>query len=105
MREQKVCAYDSNAGTANRVMVLPAIGSVVSAEAAAGSGVTMLLPVFCLCRGLLNPRTYRYSHPCDDLPDGTNHRVAIVLVGFDVDEQGATIPKNFVVTAFFKHIR
>ncbi|MBI1878002.1 MAG: hypothetical protein HYR94_07215 [Chloroflexi bacterium] len=53
----------------------------------------------------LNPRKYRYSHPFDDLPNGTNHVVAIVLSGFDIDEQGHTWPNNFVATAFFKHIR
>lgn len=53
----------------------------------------------------LNPRKYRYSHPFDDLPDDTNHVVAIVLFGFDIDEQGHTRPNNFVATAFFKHIR
>lgn len=53
----------------------------------------------------LNPRKYRYSHPFDDLPDRTNHVVAIVLFGFDIDEQGHTIPNNFVATAFFKHIQ
>jgi len=31
----------------------------------------------------LNPRKYRYSQPFDDLPDGSNHVVAIALFGFD----------------------
>lgn len=53
----------------------------------------------------LNPRKYRYAHPFDDLPNGTNHVVAIVLFSFDIDEQGRTTPNNFVATAFFKHIR
>jgi len=52
----------------------------------------------------LNPRKYRYSHPFDDLPDDFNHVVAIALFGFDVDEQGETVPNNFVATAFLKHI-
>jgi len=52
----------------------------------------------------LNPRKYRYYHPFDDLPDDVNHIVAIVLFGFEIDEQGQTIPNNFVATAFFKHI-
>jgi hypothetical protein len=52
----------------------------------------------------LNPRKYRYYHPFDDLPDDVNHIVAIVLFGFDIDEQGQTIPNNYVATAFFKHI-
>ena len=52
----------------------------------------------------LNPRKYRYYHRFDDLPDDVNHIVAIVLFGFDVDEHGQTIPNNYVVTAFFKHI-
>ncbi len=53
----------------------------------------------------LNPRKYRYAHPFDDLPDDSNHIVAIVLFGFDIDEQGHTVPNNFVATAFLKHIR
>ena len=54
---------------------------------------------------LLNPRKYRYSYPFDDLPDDSNHIVAIVLFGFDVDRQGKTVPNNYIATAFFKHIR
>ena len=53
----------------------------------------------------LNPRKYRYVHPFSDLPDGSNHIVAIVLFGFDVNEHGKTTPNNYVTTAFFKHIR
>jgi len=54
---------------------------------------------------LLNPRKYRYTHRFDDLPDETNHVVAIVLFGFEVDATGTTIPNNYVATAYFKHIR
>ncbi len=53
----------------------------------------------------LNPRKYRYSQPFDDLPDGSNHIVAIALFGFDVDEEGETVANNFVATAFLKHLR
>jgi hypothetical protein len=53
----------------------------------------------------LNPRKYRYYHYFDDLPDDVNHIVAIVLFGFDVDEQGQPIPNNYIATVFFKHIR
>ncbi len=52
----------------------------------------------------LNPRKYRYSHSFDDLPEDFNYLVAIVLFGFDINEQGETIPNNFVATAFLKHI-
>ena len=52
----------------------------------------------------LNPRKYRYVYPFDDLPDDSNHIVAIVLFGFDIDEYGNTTPNNYVATAFFKHI-
>jgi hypothetical protein len=38
----------------------------------------------------LNPRKYRYSYQFDDLPDDSNHIVAIVLFGFDVDQSGKT---------------
>jgi hypothetical protein len=53
----------------------------------------------------LNPRKYRYTHPFDDLPEDMNHVVVIALFGFDVNEQGETIPNNFIATAFLKHIR
>jgi len=53
----------------------------------------------------LNPRKYRYYHQFDDLPDDVNHVVTIVLFGFDINEHGETIPNNYVVTAFFKHIQ
>ncbi len=53
----------------------------------------------------LNPRKYRYYHQFDNLPDDITHIIAIVLFGFDVDENGQAKPNNFVATAFFKHIR
>jgi hypothetical protein len=53
----------------------------------------------------LNPRKYRYMQPFDNLPAGFNHVVGIVLFGFDVNAQGATVPNNFIATAFLKHIR
>lgn len=53
----------------------------------------------------LNPYKYRYAWTFDDLPGDVNHIVAIVLFGFDVDVDGATVPNNYVATAFFKHIR
>jgi hypothetical protein len=52
----------------------------------------------------LNPRKYRYYHSFDDLPGDVNHIVVIALFGFDVDEEGKTVPNNYVATAFFKHI-
>jgi hypothetical protein len=53
----------------------------------------------------LNPRKYRYAQPFDDLPAGFNHVVGIVLLGFDVNAQGETVPNNFIATAFLTHIR
>lgn len=53
----------------------------------------------------LNPRKYRYTLAFDELPDDSNHVVAIVVFSFDVDAQGRTSPNNYVATAFFKHIR
>lgn len=53
----------------------------------------------------LNPRKYRYALSFDHLPEDFNHVVVIVLFGFDIDEQGQTIPNNYIVTAFLKHIR
>ena len=51
----------------------------------------------------LNPRKYRYQYAFDDLPDEMTHVVAIVLFGFDVNDEGETVPNNFVATAFLKH--
>lgn len=53
----------------------------------------------------LNPRKYRYYRSFDDLPGDVNHVVVMVLFSFDTDEQGRTVPNNYVATAFFKHIR
>ena len=53
----------------------------------------------------LNPRRFRYVVAFDDLPDDSNHVVAIVLFGFGIDDQGRTKANNFVATAFFQHIR
>ena len=53
----------------------------------------------------LNPRKYRYVYSFNDLPDGSNHIVAIVLFGFDVSREGQVTVNNYVTTAFFKHIR
>jgi hypothetical protein len=53
----------------------------------------------------LNPWKYRYVMAFDDLPDDSNHVVAIILFGFDVDNQGRTMSNNYGATAFFKHIR
>ena len=52
----------------------------------------------------LDPHKYRYVQQFDDLPDDSNHIVAIVLFRFDIDENGHTVENNFVATAFFKHI-
>lgn len=52
----------------------------------------------------LNPRKYRYTHAFDHLPDDVNHIVVIVLFGYDIDEDGRTIPNNYVATTFFKYI-
>ena len=53
----------------------------------------------------LNPRKYRYVRPFDDLQDGFNHVVGIVLFGFNINDQGETAPNNFIATAFLTHIR
>jgi hypothetical protein len=52
----------------------------------------------------LNPRKYRYVYQFDDLPTGFNHLVVIVLFGFEIEEQGHTIPNHYVATALMKHI-
>jgi hypothetical protein len=53
----------------------------------------------------INPYKYRYYHPFDDLPDGANHVVVIVLFRFQILTANSTISHNFVATAFFQHIR
>lgn len=53
----------------------------------------------------LNPRKYRYYRFHDGLPDDFNHIVVIVLFGFKLDDQGQTVPNNYVATAFFNYIR
>jgi hypothetical protein len=53
----------------------------------------------------LNPRKYRYAQYFDDLPGDVNAIVVIVLCGVTCDDRGHTLPNNYVVTAFFKHIR
>jgi hypothetical protein len=53
----------------------------------------------------LDPRKYRYTLAFDDLPDDSNHVVAIVVFGLEVDAEGRTAPNNYVATAFFKHMR
>lgn len=57
------------------------------------------------CQEPLNPRKYRYVYPFTDLPDGSNHIVAIILFGFSVSDSGQITANNYVTTAFFKHIR
>ncbi len=53
----------------------------------------------------LNPRKYRYTLAVSELPDDSNHIVAIIMFGVSVDEQGRATQNNYVATAFFKHIR
>lgn len=53
----------------------------------------------------LNPRKYRYVHFFENLAEGFNHLVAIVLFGFTVDKQGETETNNYVTTAFLKYMK
>ena len=53
----------------------------------------------------LNLRKYRYFHYFEDLPDHVNHIVVIVFFSFEIDQKGQTLPNNYVVTSFFKHIQ
>lgn len=52
----------------------------------------------------LNPRKYRYYHRFDNLAENVNHIVVIVLFGFDIDDNGKTVPNNFIATSFLKFI-
>ena len=53
----------------------------------------------------LNPRKYRYAQYFEDLPGDVNAIVVIVLCGVTCDDQGQAYSNNYVVTAFFKHVR
>lgn len=53
----------------------------------------------------LNPRKYRYVHFFNNLAEGFNHLVAIVLFGFNINKQGEVEQNNYVTTAFLKHMK
>ncbi len=53
----------------------------------------------------LDPRKYRYIQWFNDLPEDNNCIIAVVRFKFDVDETGATVENNFVLTAYQKNIR
>jgi len=53
----------------------------------------------------LDPRKYRYVQWFDDLMEDNNCIVAVVRFKFDVDETGATVENNFVLSAYQKNIR
>ena len=51
------------------------------------------------------PNEYRYFKYFDELLPDNNHLVAIVLFKTQIDEHGAFISNNFVVTGWAKYIR
>lgn len=52
-----------------------------------------------------NSRKYRYYHSFDDLPDGANHIIAIILCKFTVNGHSQTTSNNYIATAFLQYIR
>jgi len=48
----------------------------------------------------LVPNKYFYRAPVSTLPGGNTHIEAVVVFRFTMDESGATIPNNFIVTAY-----
>ena len=53
----------------------------------------------------LDPRKYRYIQWFDDLVEDNNCLIVVVRFKFDVDETGATVENNFVLTAYQKNIQ
>jgi hypothetical protein len=45
---------------------------------------------------------YKYYHEFDDLPDGMNHVVAVVIFKRSTDTAGRTHRENFIVTAYLQ---
>ena len=48
----------------------------------------------------LSPNKYFYREAASNLPEGNTHIEAIVVFRFTLDESGATVPNNFVITAY-----
>jgi hypothetical protein len=48
------------------------------------------------------PNTYKYYRKFDDLPEGMNHLVAVVVFRWATDPEGAMHEEKFVVTAYFQ---
>lgn len=53
----------------------------------------------------LIPNEYRYFQYFQELLPENNHLVAIVIFKTGIDEQGAFVSNNFVVTGWAKYIR
>lgn len=43
---------------------------------------------------------YYYRKSFDNLPDGNNYIVSVVIFKIEVDEEGNSTPNNFIVTAY-----
>jgi hypothetical protein len=50
----------------------------------------------------LNPQKYRYQQRFSTLESGNSEIEAVVLFRFKSDESGATVPNNYIVTAYQK---
>ena len=48
----------------------------------------------------LVPNKYYYRKAFDNLPDGNNYIVSVVIFKTDVDEEGNSTANNFIVTAY-----
>jgi len=43
---------------------------------------------------------YYYRKAFDNLPDGNNYIISVVIFKVEVDEEGNSTPNNFIVTAY-----
>jgi len=50
----------------------------------------------------LIPKAYKYYRKFDDLPEGMNHMVAVVVFRWVTDPDGAMHEEKFIVTAYFQ---
>ena len=51
------------------------------------------------------PNAYKYYQKFDDLPEGMNHLVVVVVFRWVTDPDGVVHEEKFVVTAYFQFFR
>ena len=52
-----------------------------------------------------DPQRYRYRYRCLILPNDNNRITVVVVFSYHEQEDGTTIPNNFVTTAWAEYIR